>query len=217
MDWKQIAPIVGAIAPTAGQILGGFIPFPGGSLIGEGLGKLIAQQLGVEPTPDTVSTALQNTEHDVALAKINSALDLARAQINGFVEYEKAVLAAVQASAEQVNQTMRILDLPQNRHWFFTGWRAAAGWVLVFFMLCLGFLILSATGKTVLGDSQVLTALSSAWPLYLSYVGVLAALVGVVISPPRDKMQIELPQAAPPPPGHSSQEAVASCSRRRSG
>ena len=50
MDWKDLAgPLVGAGAPVLGKILGGLLPIPGGSLVGEAAGNLLAKALGVAP------------------------------------------------------------------------------------------------------------------------------------------------------------------------
>jgi hypothetical protein len=46
MDWKDVAKVVAPFAPTLGGFLGGFIPFPGGAMIGQALGNIIARQFG---------------------------------------------------------------------------------------------------------------------------------------------------------------------------
>lgn len=201
MDWKDIAPIVGAVAPTAGKILGGLIPFPGGSLIGEQFGRIIAQTLGVPADPAAVKTALE-ADTNKAIAVINSATERARIEVDGFVRYEEAVQKTIQTSIEQTNQTMRVELLPENRHWFFTGWRPAAGWTLVVFMSGLGVMILWATVIAIGGKDAALKTMTDAWPLYVSYIAALAALVGVyVIGRSQEKAKaIEVAAPTPVPP-----------------
>lgn len=196
MDWKDLAPIVGAIAPTAGSILGGLIPFPGGSIIGEKFGQFIADALGVARDPAAVRAKL-DADSGQTIAAINAATERARVEIQGFVDMERAVQATIQESIRQTNETMRVEILPENRHWFFTGWRPAAGWTLIWFMVGLGLIILWATVLAVAGNPAPLNTISAAWPIYLSYIASLAAVVGVyVVARSQDKATIAA--AAPP-------------------
>lgn len=189
MNWSDLSPIIGAIAPTAGKLLGGLIPFPGGSLIGEQFGRIIARQLGVPETPQAVSEAIAKNKSDENIAAINAATDRARLEIQGFIEYEKAVQETIRASIVEANQTMRLEILPENRHWFFTGWRPAAGWVLVFNAAAFGVILNVAVFMAAYyRNAEPLRIISDAWPVILSYFGALAALVGVyVIARTKDK------------------------------
>jgi hypothetical protein len=131
MEWKTIAPIVGAVAPLAGSILGGLIPFPGGSLIGQKFGQIIAAQLGVAPTPEAVSDKLATATEETKRAAINAAIEKARVEIDGFVAYERAILEAQVKNLSDVNATMRAeaAVAPEYReHWFFRAWRPAFAW-----------------------------------------------------------------------------------------
>ena len=46
-------------APTIGGLLGGLIPFPGGAILGQVAGKVLAEALGVPPTPEAVKNAIE--------------------------------------------------------------------------------------------------------------------------------------------------------------
>jgi hypothetical protein len=92
MDWSEVGKLVAPLAPTIGNILGGFIPVPGGALLGQVAGKVIAEALGVPPTPTAVATAVQTGDP----ATVQAALSEADARMNAEVEKFKAALADVQ-------------------------------------------------------------------------------------------------------------------------
>ncbi len=92
MDWSIIGSLVGQAAPTIGGLLGGLIPFPGGAILGQVAGKIVAEALGVSPTPEAVHTAI--TTGDPAM--VNAALTIADAKMAAEVEKFKASLEDVQ-------------------------------------------------------------------------------------------------------------------------
>lgn len=92
MDWSAVGALVGPMAPTIGQLLGGFIPFPGGAILGQMAGKVIAEALGVPPTPEAVQTAIVNGDK----ADIAEKLSAADTKMQAQVEMLKAGLADVQ-------------------------------------------------------------------------------------------------------------------------
>ena len=98
MDWSALSPLIASAAPTLGSLLGGLIPFPGGAVLGEVAGKVLAQALGVPPTPEAVSNAITNANP----AAVSAALSEAEARITAEVEKHKADLASV-ADARAVN------------------------------------------------------------------------------------------------------------------
>jgi hypothetical protein len=165
-----------------GSVLGGFIPFPGGALIGQGLGTIIAKHFGVAPTPEAVSNALATTDKDVAIAKLKAAADEARATIDGWARVEEAWAKLAGTQVEQVNETMRAeLKAPPER-FFQWGWRPATGWVLCYLIAVLGtFTMLGVARAGFSRDPELLNALVSAWPLILSVLGLPAAVVGVTV------------------------------------
>ncbi len=205
MDWKDVAKLIAPLAPAAGSILGGLVPFPGASLIGQKFGEVIARQFGVAPTPEAVAGAVQANPNEVILARINAATETARAEIEGFTEVEKAWAEVAATSIVNVNATMRA-ELG-HEHWFFTGWRPAAGWILDFYAVVLGAMLSAAAFLSAfMGQSAPLKTLTDAWPIFAAFFGVLAALVGVyVFARSKEKaVAIEagapMPNATPPKP-----------------
>ena len=59
MDWSALTPLIANAAPTIGGLLGGLIPFPGGAILGQVAGKVLAEALGVPPTPEAVKEAIE--------------------------------------------------------------------------------------------------------------------------------------------------------------
>jgi hypothetical protein len=92
MDWSTVGQLVGQAAPTLGGILGGLIPVPGGAILGQVAGKVLAEALGVPPTPTAVANAVQTGDP----ATVQAALTEAEAKMNAEVEKFKAQLADVQ-------------------------------------------------------------------------------------------------------------------------
>lgn len=202
MDWKTIAPIVGAVAPLAGSILGGLIPFPGGSIIGQKFGEIIAGQLGVAPTPQAVSDALAVASEETKRTAITAALDKARAEIDGFVAYERAILEAQVKNLSDVNETMRAeasVPVAQREHWFFRAWRPAFGWTFVAVWGAFGVALTYVTIRAAWLSAEPLKTLQDAWPLFASYFGPGAAVLGVLI-PSRSAEKVAAIQSGSPMP-----------------
>lgn len=178
MDWSAVVPVVATLAPTAGSILGGLLPFPGGSLIGQKFGEAIAKQFGLPPTATAsqLNEAIAVAGEETARAKINAAMEQCRAEISGFVELEK--IAA--ASTAQTNQTMRF-EL-EHQSWFYTGWRPTIGWIFVIFSFLFGLmLIVAAAAAAFFSNEKPLKILTDGWPIFGTYFGVLGLMVGVYI------------------------------------
>lgn len=181
MDWLSVAKIIAPLAPSLGGILGGFIPFPGGALIGQTIGNVIAKQLGVPATPGAVGDALARMTHEEKLAALTAATERARIEVAGFVEAEKQYFETVRIAIAETGLTMRAEILPENRHWFYTGWRPAAGWIFDFYSLVFGAILAWATVRAVFVDNTALKTLTDAWPIYAAFFGILAAMVGVYV------------------------------------
>lgn len=92
MDWSALVPLLANSAPTIGGLLGGLIPFPGGAVLGQVAGKVLAEALGVPPTPDAINTAITTGDPAVISAKLSEA----EAKMTAEVEKFKAQLADVQ-------------------------------------------------------------------------------------------------------------------------
>lgn len=181
MDWTSLAKVVAPLAPTLGGILGGLIPFPGGALIGQTIGNVIARQLGVEPTPQAVGDALAKMNHEEKLAAMQAATERARIEVQGFVEAEKQYFETMRTALVETGQTMREEIRPENRHWFYTGWRPAAGWIFDLYASVYGVIIVWAMFRAMTGDATSLDALIKSWPIVLAHLGLLAAMVGVYV------------------------------------
>lgn len=202
MDWKSIAPLVGAVAPLAGSVIGGLIPVPGGSIIGEKLGKIIAGQLGVAPTPEAVNEKLATATEETKRAAISAAVERARVEVDGFVAYERAVLEAQAKNLADVNTTIRAeLDVaPERReHWFFRAWRPAFGWSFVAIWSVFGLALTYVTLRAAWLSNNPLETLKDAWPLFASYFGPGAAVLGVLIPSRSIEKKAAIENAAPMP------------------
>jgi hypothetical protein len=127
MDWSAVGSLIGPMAPTIGSILGGFIPFPGGAVLGSLAGKMVASALGVPPTPEAVHEAVTTGDPDVIKAKLASA----DVEMNAEVEKHKADLADV-ADARSTN-----LELMK------AGSKISYAPAIVSAIVLLGFMILS--------------------------------------------------------------------------
>lgn len=92
MDWSALVPLVASAAPTIGGLLGGLIPFPGGAILGQVAGKVLAEALGVPTTPEAVNTAITTGDPAVIQAKLSEAETKMQAE----VERHKADLADTQ-------------------------------------------------------------------------------------------------------------------------
>lgn len=87
MNWKDLGgQLIKAGAPIIGTAIGG----PVGGVIGSGLGTILANALGVEDTPEAVSTAIQNTPPDQLQAKLAAAESEAAAKWPALAEIVKA-------------------------------------------------------------------------------------------------------------------------------
>ena len=78
MDWKNIASKITSAAPMLGSLLG-----PGGVLAGTAI-KMIGSALGIEPTEDAITTALQSDPE--------AMLKLKQFELDNKVELRKIVL-----------------------------------------------------------------------------------------------------------------------------
>lgn len=100
MKWRDLAGIVGKIAPTLGTALGG----PAGGAIG----LLISQAFGVDKTPEAVAAAIQaNPDAAIKLAAIEADLAIARlnADTAQHSETEQTARAEQQSEDEYVRRT----------------------------------------------------------------------------------------------------------------
>jgi len=177
MNWADAGKIIAPLAPAIGGILGSLIPIPGGGLVGTAVGTAIAKHFGVAPTPEAVTDAVRRMDTDVAIAKLNAAMEEAKSQNETIARVYEAEVRQVEA----INRTMQVEILPENRHWFFTGWRPACGWIFVANTAAFGVLLFWATLLAISGNERPLKIIVEAWPSYTAYFGMLSLMVGVNI------------------------------------
>lgn len=182
MQWTDLGRVIAPLLPALGGIVGGFIPVPGAGFALEKLGGLIARQFGVEATPEAVAKAIGATPNDIAIARLKAAADEAAVMWPAIAAIEAAWAAGAAAVAASANETMRAEIRPENRHWFFTGWRPTAGWIFDVYAAVFGaVLMVAGVAAAFLGKRQALAELIAAWPLYAAFFATLAAMVGVVV------------------------------------
>lgn len=179
MDWKDLAPFIAPLAPALGSLIGGLIPFPGAGFAGQKIGEMIAKQFGVDSTPEAVKGAVTSSANDVAVAKLNAAWQEAVAMWPALADMEKAWASVAQTSIAETNETMRIEALPENRHWYFTGWRPFAGWQFNFFCALYGLLLAVSVVLAARGNDLMLSAVKDVQAIAGALLGALAAVVGV--------------------------------------
>lgn len=184
MDWSVIGGLVGQAAPTIGGLLGGLIPFPGGAVLGQVAGKVVAEALGVAPTPEAVHNAITTGDP----ATVNAALQAADAKMQAEVEKFKAQLEDVQ-DARRVG--LEYVKADSNIKW-------AAGVVSVI-AVC-GFCVFSymAITRPAGADRDVLMYLLGVWSAAFSTVLTywLGSSAG---SANKDQQIATMAQSLPPP------------------
>lgn len=163
MDWSSIAPLVAGAAPTIGGLLGGLIPFPGGAILGQVAGKVLAEALGVPPTPASISTAIATGDP----ATVSAALTEAEAKMNAEVEKFRIQLADV---ADARATTVKYVQAGSALSW---------GAVIVSIVVMAGFIGISflAMKPDLAGvDKSVTLFLLGAWSGYAG--GVITFWIG---------------------------------------
>lgn len=125
MDWQTVGRLAAGAAPTLGGLLGGLIPLPGGALIGESLGQIIASQFGVEATPEAVGKAIQNSSPEVVQQKLSAAEAEAVAKWPALAQIAQAYAESNSKQSDAINQTMRA-ELASGQVWW--SWRNLYGY-----------------------------------------------------------------------------------------
>ena len=142
MNWSDIASTVARTAPMLGGLLGG----PIGAAVGAA-GSIIASALGVAPTPDAVSIALQtNPDAAVKLAQIEKERHVELQDLT--VRAAANQLASDTAAIQAINTTMQAET--KSEHWPSYTWRPFCGFVFgitffgVYFVLPLAKMVVPA-------------------------------------------------------------------------
>lgn len=129
MDWSELAPVVGAVAPTLGKILGGALPIPFGAMLGNSLGQAIAAAIGADPNPQAVAATLGATPNDVKISQLQALEQEAAAKWKALGEVAKGEAQVGAADVTATAQTMQAELL--TGAWYQRWWRPAAMFVWI--------------------------------------------------------------------------------------
>ena len=177
MDWKDIVgPLVQSAAPTLGSILGGFIPFPGGSLIGEQLGKIIAGQFGVEATPEAVNAAIQAAPSDIATARLQAAEAEAVAKWPALALIAQSEAGDRTAQSQAINATMQA-EVAKGQPWW--AWRNIFGYMVT---TNIGLTSLIILYDLLTGDFKAITAFTNLSGWFVTWYGMQFGLLGFIFN-----------------------------------
>lgn len=175
MDWKDIVgPLVGTAAPAIGSILGGMIPIPGGSIIGQELGSIIAKQFGVDPTPDAVNTAIQNAPADIAAQKLQAAEAEALARWPALAQMAQSDSADRTAQSQAINATMQA-EVAKGQPWY--AWRNLWGYSVAVECATVGAIIIKDLAT---GDASAVTVFLSASGFFYTWYGMRIGVLGYI-------------------------------------
>ncbi len=175
MDWKDIVgPLVQSAAPTLGSIIGGFVPIPGGSFIGEQLGKIIAGQFGVEATPDAVNTAIQNSPSDVATAKLQAAEAEALAKWPALASIAQADAQDRTGQSQAINATMQA-EVAKGQPWY--AWRNLWGYSVAAECTGVGIIIITSLWE---GEAKSVNLFLSASGFFYTWYGMRIGVLGYI-------------------------------------
>ncbi len=155
--WDKIKSVVAKAAPLLGTVLGG----PAGGAAG----ALVAQALGVEPTPDAVEQALQSDPQ--------AAVRLRELEMQHEADLRRMVLEAETARLAEINATMRAEAASNDayvRRWRPTwGYMTAAAWTLE---ACAISWVIVASPEQAGSIAQLVGALTPQWAVALGVLGV---------------------------------------------
>lgn len=175
MDWGGIVgPLLKTAAPTIGSILGGMIPLPGGSIIGEEVGRIIAKQFGVDPTPEAVNNAIQTLPSDVATAKLQAAESEALAKWPALAQIAQAEAGDRTAQSQAINATMQA-EVAKGLPWY--AWRNLWGYSVAVECSAVGLVILQALFT---GDPKAVNLFLSASSFFYTWYGMRIGVLGYI-------------------------------------
>lgn len=175
MDWGAIVgPLVKSAAPTIGGLLGGLIPFPGGALIGQELGAIVARQFGVDATPEAVNSAIQNSPSDVATAKLQAAEAEAVAKWPALAQIAQAEAGDRTAQSQAINATMTA-EVAKGLPWY--AWRNIWGYSVATECTGVGVIVLYDLAT---GDSKAVNIFLSASNFFLTWYGMRVGVLGYI-------------------------------------
>lgn len=165
MDWKDLSPLIGRVAPTLGKIVGGFLPLPFGGAIGESAGRTIALALGVpDATPEAVRNTISNIPETELRQRLSTLEASAVAQYQAMAEMAKAdatvQVEQVKATAATISQELVVGNFMQRL------WRPAAMcvWVATWPVQLGGlFYAITSHDAVLMGNLPTLVTALAAW------------------------------------------------------
>jgi hypothetical protein len=180
MDWGDLAKqVIGLGAPILGEALGG--PF------GAAAGKILADALGADPTPNSVDVAISKTDPVAAAVAASSARQAEANWLTALAETGKVQL-------EQVGQTMRAEAQSDDRlqRW----WRPLYALELTLFE-CPGFGVVLFHALWA-GEPQVVNGFANLSGLIMAYMAARFGVLGVYVSGrSKEKRAVAAGAAAP--------------------
>lgn len=171
MDWKSVGAMLGPLAPTIGSIVGGLIPIPGGSLIGQEAGQMLATALGVANDPTAVANAITNDPN--AAMKIQAAESEASAKWAGLAAMAQAQYLANSTEAESINATMRS-ELASGQKWW--AWRNLYGYSVMMEASATSLVIL----YSLVLNPAIFKNVSDSLSFFISWYGLRFGLLGYI-------------------------------------
>ena len=164
MDWKDVAgKVIGLGAPILGEALGG--PF------GAAAGKILADALGADPTPNSVDVAISKTDPVAAAVAASSAR---AAEANWLI----ALAETGKVQLHEVGETMRTEAVSEDRlqRW----WRPLYALELTLFE-CPGFgvVLFHALWN---GEPQAINGFANLSGLIMAYMAARFGVLGVYVS-----------------------------------
>lgn len=196
MDWRDLA---GTLIKAGAPIIGGALGGPLGGMIGGALGDVVANALGVSPTPEVVNNAISTMPADQLAPKLAAAEAEAQAKWPALAEIAKAYYAAdtemVKAgTADNANAREEMRELQQTGSAL--GYSAAIMSILVTFgfIAILGLYIY----KPPAASSEVISLLVGT--LAGAFTQVVSFWLGSSSSSRAKDATIGLAVAGPPPP-----------------
>ncbi len=118
MDWKDLVPKLGTIAPILGTLIGG--------PVAPAIGAIVSAALGTDNTPDAIEKAI--TADPASIVKLREVEKSRQVEIQALmVQHLSAELAAATAQLQAVNQTMQAET--KAEHWWSSGWRPYIGFI----------------------------------------------------------------------------------------
>lgn len=191
MDWSALGPVVkrlGFKALQTGLEAGvGQIPIVG-SFLAPQVGKMMADALGVEETPEAVLEAVSTSEPGQVAARLQQVDAEASAKWPALAEIARHREETDRLAISSVNQTMQgetnanlaAVIAGKSISVFQSGWRPFAGWLLNALVALIGLAIVYSMFKAIfLGDTKVLEIILASILSLTAFLAIPGSVVGV--------------------------------------